>query len=431
VVKAMRARWSWSLGLSLAILAVARADDIHWHPVGAAPQGQQAADSPPVRLGRPLPAADPADASAASLPAGAPLPFRRIVRAQAPGGPVPAVPPPAPPPPPPPPPGAGFATAEEAYNCAPATGPAPAHPFLEGGRGFCENIRHCLGDIFKPAEGCALFQSDHHFDTFISPVTNPFYFEDPRSLTEVRPIFIHEQSPSSTPFFAGGPIDYAGLQARLAVTERLSFIVSELGWLWIDPHAPSGEFERANGFAELHLGPQFTIIRNEQTGTLLAGGLQFEIADGPARVFQSTGNLSLTPYASFGQQFGASTFGRFHFLNTTGFEFGIGHERTDRFFSSFHLDYDVLNWHKFYPLIELNYALYPMNGGERAIDFEGRDLINFGAEHVAGQNDLSLAFGARYKIAEPVWIGAAFEFPLLDRRDLMLWRLTFDLIFRY
>ena len=35
------------------------------------------------------------------------------------------------------------------------------------------------------------FKSDHVFDGFISPVTNPFLFEDPRSLTEVRPIFMY------------------------------------------------------------------------------------------------------------------------------------------------------------------------------------------------------------------------------------------------
>ena len=36
------------------------------------------------------------------------------------------------------------------------------------------------------------FKSDHCLDSFISPVSNPFLFEDPRSLTEVRPIFIYQ-----------------------------------------------------------------------------------------------------------------------------------------------------------------------------------------------------------------------------------------------
>ena len=37
--------------------------------------------------------------------------------------------------------------------------------------------------------------SDHCFDRFISPLSNPFFFEDPRSLTEVRGIFIDNSLP--------------------------------------------------------------------------------------------------------------------------------------------------------------------------------------------------------------------------------------------
>jgi|GEM_PF-2634110 len=41
-----------------------------------------------------------------------------------------------------------------------------------------------------------LLPSDHCFDDFISPISNPFFFEDPRSLTEVRGIFIENSLPS-------------------------------------------------------------------------------------------------------------------------------------------------------------------------------------------------------------------------------------------
>jgi hypothetical protein len=40
-----------------------------------------------------------------------------------------------------------------------------------------------------------LFRSDHRYDNFVSPTTNPFFFEDPRSLSEIRPIFIYEGMP--------------------------------------------------------------------------------------------------------------------------------------------------------------------------------------------------------------------------------------------
>src|SRR5690349_21238803 len=39
----------------------------------------------------------------------------------------------------------------------------------------CYSGRHRLLGLFLP--------SDHCFDRFISPISNPFFFEDPRSLT--------------------------------------------------------------------------------------------------------------------------------------------------------------------------------------------------------------------------------------------------------
>src|SRR5260370_15756122 len=95
--------------------------------------------------------------------------------------------------------------------------------------------------------------------------------------------------------------------------------MGELGAVWLEPHNHIDGFAPHVGFAEIHLGPQYTFIRCEDTGTLLAGGLQFAIPAGPAKVFQNTGNLSLIPYFSFGQNFGKSSYGSFNFLTTTGF----------------------------------------------------------------------------------------------------------------
>ncbi|HEY2909600.1 MAG TPA: hypothetical protein VGI99_05105, partial [Gemmataceae bacterium] len=83
------------------------------------------------------------------------------------------------------------------------------------------------------------FRSDHAFDGFISPVTNPFLFEDPRSLTEVRPVVIYQKMPDSQVDFRGGSITYFGLQGRLAVTDRLSFVFSKLGGIWVSPGSGS------------------------------------------------------------------------------------------------------------------------------------------------------------------------------------------------
>lgn len=274
------------------------------------------------------------------------------------------------------------------------------------------------------------FRSDHAFDGFISPISNPFLFEDPRSLTEVRPIYIYQRMPSGQPDFTGGNISYFGLQTRVAITNRLSFTFNKLGGLWIDPGSGS-TFSGENGFAELWFGPKYTFIRGEQSGCLLAGGLQFQLPIGSASVFQDTGNLSLVPYVTYGQNFLRDCrIGSFNGLIGSGYAFGTDSARSDYFYLSTHLDLDLMNWHRIYPVTELNYFLYTSDGNARPIGSEGRDLINFGGQ-AKGNNMLSGAIGARFKITEAAQFGAVYEMPFVGSKDLMQSRFTVDFILRY
>ena len=81
----------------------------------------------------------------------------------------------------------------------------------------------------------------------------------------------------------------------------------------------------------MHLGPKFTFIRNPDTGTLLAAGLNFNLATGESKVFQTTGDLSLAPYLSFGQNFLRSSYGAFQFLGTAGYSYATDSQRSDFF----------------------------------------------------------------------------------------------------
>jgi len=88
----------------------------------------------------------------------------------------------------------------------------------------------------------------------------------------------------------------------------------------------------------------------------------------------------------------------------------------------------------FYPFIEMNWFYYTSNGSgphPQTFGFEGRDLFNFGSKGIEGHDELSLAFGARYKLSERWQFGAALEFPVTGHHDTDSFRLTLDLIFRY
>jgi hypothetical protein len=279
-------------------------------------------------------------------------------------------------------------------------------------------------------QGGGWFRSDHLHDNIASPVTNPFLFEDPRSLTEVRPIFIYQRIPTSSRDFFGGSVSYFGTQARVAFTDRWSLVFSKFGGIVLSPHDPS-PFGNSTGFAELWLGPKWTFYRGEENGIVAAGGLQFQIPVGSKNTFQDTGDLSLVPYLSYAQNFFRDfSYGSFNLMANTGYSFSVNNQRSDYYWLSAHLDFDVANLHRFYPLMELNWFLVTTDGHSRPIGIEGRDLINFGGQ-AAGTGLLTGAFGGRVKLSEAAQLGSAFEFPFAGRKDLFRYRFTMDFILRY
>ena len=453
----MRSRWLAGVGLALAIACgSASAQELKWRPVrapGASPgTSPGSSTTSPITLGRPQPilAQEPVLPAAHVAPAhvtpavtlSAPRP---IVRAQSPDLPPVNVPPPPPPPgagapgfgnpavfpgaPGAPPPGPGA----EAYNCGVVNNNADMGGFWTR---TGDKFKRCWSDITSSVtEGYGnrtLFQSDHDFDRFISPVSTPVFFEDPRALTELRPVFIWQHTRDSNHIYAGGDNFAAILQGRLAITPWFSIVMNRLGWTFNNPENPIPGVENGDGFSDLHIGPKFTFLRNDATCTVAAVGLNFEIATGDDDIGQGTGNLSLSPYFSIARAFGETDWGRFNFMNTTGYSFAVDSRRTDFFYTSFHLDYDIGNRNKYFPLIELNWTRYTFNGSARTLGFEGSNLYNFGSDGVAGHDDLTLALGGRIKFSEAIQFGIAGEFSLLGgSRHLDAFRLTMDMIFRY
>ncbi len=415
------------VSLLLILLATeSHAQDLVWRPSNTAmpPAAPPVADQ--VVLARPQPLTD-ADLAVE--------PPANLVRSQAPD-----VPPPPPYPPGGPVPGGatGPFTGPTPYNCGQANSNADLGFWSHCG----ENLRRlftdttgAIGGAFAPTQGRNVLQSDHTLDFFASPVTNPFYFQDPRALTEIKPLFIWQLTPSSNPIFAGGSDFVAGFSGSVAFTPWLSLVVNEVAWQWLDPkNGAIAGLSKANGFAQVQLGPQVTFIRDANTGTAAAFGLTFEIPVGSSQVLADTGTLSLRPYFSFAQHFGKFQYGSFNFMNTTGYDLSVDDQRNDFLFSSFHLDYDALDKHIFYPLVELNWIMYPFNGRATDLGFGGGDLYNFGSYGVAGHDELTVALGFRWKPLEALQFGLAAQMNVLPNtygRHLDLFRLTADMIVRY
>src|SRR3954465_12788045 len=83
------------------------------------------------------------------------------------------------------------------------------------------------------------FESDHCFEYFASPVSNPFLFEDPRSLTEARPIFLFQTIRRRKEACRGGNAEFFGSQFRVAFTDQWSVVINKLGGVSINPSGDS------------------------------------------------------------------------------------------------------------------------------------------------------------------------------------------------
>jgi hypothetical protein len=420
----MRGYLTSCVGLAIGLWAnVAPAQDTPWRPAPAAGLSTGIKIGPLVPLA-PAPEPDERDYQPASdQPA--------VIRAQ-------AGPPPLPPPPPTyVAPGPAVAAGNEPYNCGQVA--KPGGFFASCGDSINEwwhGIPGSVTGIFQTTPSRAPFQSDQKYnDKLISPVSNPFYFEDPRALTELRPVFIWQKTGNTNPVYAGGSNFWFGVQGRVAITERLSITMSRLGIMWSNPDTagpvPPGEFSHSAGFGEIMVGPKLTLLRMENfVGAL---GFNFEIPTGSSSVFQDTGTLSLDPYLSLAYRFlDGAKYGGLLFQTTDGYSFSTNNQRTEFFYGSYQLAWDYRNYHVFFPLVELNWTHYTVNGRTRDIGFEGSDMFHFGSNGAAGHDDLVINFGFRYKVSEHLQFGLTAGFSLLGTgRHMDAFRMTADMIFRY
>ena len=262
--------------------------------------------------------------------------------------------------------------------------------------------------------------SDHCFDDFISPMTNPVFFEDPRTLTELRPIYIHHVVPQGV---GGGEINLMAVQIRAALTDRVSLVAAKDGYL------TSSNAVIDDGWADVSLGLKYTVLRDTCSGKLLSVGATYELPVGSHTAAQGNGDGEFHLYATGGTRIGDNM----HYLAAAGLRLPAdAADESKSMYLSQHLDYMVSK--KFYLLTEMNWYSW-FQGGNRGVpglpSVEGLDLFNLGAPDVAGNNIITMAWGAKYKPTSHQEIGLAYEIPISSRNDVLSNRLTVDYIIRY
>ncbi|MCE9607297.1 MAG: hypothetical protein K8U03_20620 [Planctomycetia bacterium] len=267
--------------------------------------------------------------------------------------------------------------------------------------------------------------SDRAFSDFISPASNPLFFEDPRTLTELRFHFANQWIPHANPVFQGGTAQFLAAQIRVALTQRLSIIATKDGYLWLNPGNPT--VPGTEGFADVAAGLKYNLFRNPASQTIVSVGGTFELDTGAHRVFQGRGDGEFHLFSSAGQ----SLFdGVAHWVTGSGLRLPTDTEaRSSMWYWS--NQWDVKLTERVYVLSGVNWFHWFDAGNTVPVNFEGQDLINLGASGVAGHDVVTGSLGMRYRFGRMNETGVCWEYPLTDRRDLLQSRLYVDLCLRF
>jgi hypothetical protein len=297
---------------------------------------------------------------------------------------------------------------------------------LPDGSPLCDEC-HCCGCECCDFECCDSFNgrrrilgmlpSDHCFDRFVSPLSNPFFFEDPRSLTEARGIFLENSLPNPV---GSGDVQVWAAQFRGRLTDRLSVIAPRVGYLQVnDQGGPSG-------FPSAPVGVKYNFVRDVEAQLLVSAGITYFIPE----------NLSNFPLPSDGDfhfflTAGKEIFGYGHWLSATGFRIPADNNwGTQLWYWSNQWDYEVVD--HWYGLFGVNWFHWLRSAGANVgSSVTGLDLVNVPAGGVAGSDVVTCLVGLKWKPSRHLEVGSGFEFPLTDREDILRNRLYVDAIFRY
>lgn len=273
-----------------------------------------------------------------------------------------------------------------------------------------------------------LFKSDDEFCRFIGPITNPVFSKDPRSVTEARLLFVNNWTPANHPALGGGNFQVYAMQLRVALTDRLSIIADEDGYAVINPEGGLLGRDESDGFLNINVGLKYVLIRDVENQFLVTGGFMFEPQTGEAEVFQSHGDGLVTVFGTIGKEICEVN----HVLFNFGHVFPVDRtENSGFFYSQLHLDRQLFGF--LYPLVEANWFHYT-SGGNRGIPAavgEGDGLLNLGTSGVTGNDIFTVAAGLKAKLNSHIDVGAAYEVPISNRKDLLQSRVTAEMILRY
>lgn len=289
----------------------------------------------------------------------------------------------------------------------------------------------------SPAPTAALAAPDEHEGLFsvrwrdnpwkgrlVDPITAPYWFESPLIHTSLRPVLIRHNFPSDS-VFGSGELDVIALQARLAITERLSIIATKDGYYDLKPEG-GGD---TDGYADIAGGAKYAIIDDPEAGYLLTGGLVVELTNGSGDVLHGNGDGQLRPFVT-GAWDEALGHADLDLMYALGLNYPLDDDAESTSFD-FHLNATWAATDELRPMVEINGIRYISNGNATAANFEGVDVVNLGSNDVAGNTIITGAIGGRWLLNDSTSIGLAYESAISGREDIFDDRIMLDLVWKF
>jgi len=259
-------------------------------------------------------------------------------------------------------------------------------------------------------------------ERIVDPITDPYLFESPVIESSVRPIYIRHFFPK-TGIFKGGRVDVEAVQLRWAVTERLAIIAVKDGHIDFQPHSGPDQ----SGSANIAGGLKYAIVDDREAGQLVTAGLTYENANGDTDVLQGTGDGAWRPFVS-----GALDGKEVDVIGSVGAWLPNDGDKNSQYIDwHLHAAFASDDLGDVRPIAEINGIHYTNDGQSVALNVEGLDYSNIGANNVKGNDWITGALGFRYRAFANTDFGVAYEWPLTSRSDIFGERFTLDAIIRF
>jgi hypothetical protein len=246
--------------------------------------------------------------------------------------------------------------------------------------------------------------SDRAFPGFIGWISNPEFNIDPRSLTQIMPLYLGVWT-DQFKILPEGNAQIMGPGLSLGLTDRLSIGLNRGGW------AVANFGRQREGWLDIGGYAQYTLIRDVPDQFLFAAGIQFATPSGAKQLFQGSPPDDMAVYGTLGKEFCRD----FHVLLTAGYQFPLGSGKVteELFYGNLHLDARMFGW--LYPLVEFNSA-YHTTTVNLSKTFP-RDFIDLGSFSGQG-NILVVAPGINaVLIHDRLEIGGVYSTPIVSQHN--------------